>query len=58
MESYDVFVLTCQRTWLVVLHTKIVYRIAGFCHKDFNVASHGIHNIKIRYIFLSYDFIT
>ena len=27
------------------------YRIAGFCHEDFNVASHGIRNIKIRYIF-------
>ena len=26
------------------------YRIAGFCHEDFNVASHGIRNIKIRYI--------
>ena len=25
MESCDVFLLTCQRTWLVVLHTKIVY---------------------------------
>ena len=28
-----------------------IYRIAGFCHEDFNVASHGICNIKIRYIF-------
>ena len=27
------------------------YRIAGFCRDDFNVASHGIRNIKIRYIF-------
>ena len=27
------------------------YRIAGFCREDFNVASHGIRNIKIRYIF-------
>ena len=26
-------------------------RIAGFCHEDFNVASHGICNIKIHYIF-------
>ena len=29
----------------------IIYRIAGFCREDFNVASHGIRNIKIRYIF-------
>ena len=28
-----------------------MYRIAGFCREDFNVASHGIRNIKIRYIF-------
>ena len=27
------------------------YRIAGFCHEDFNVASHRIRNNKIRYIF-------
>ena len=27
------------------------YRIAGFCREDFNVASDGIRNIKIRYIF-------
>ena len=27
------------------------YRIAGFCHEDFNVASHGIRNIKIHYMF-------
>ena len=26
------------------------YRIVGFCHEDFNVASHGIRNIKIHYI--------
>ena len=26
------------------------YCIAGFCHEDFNVTSHGIHNIKINYI--------
>ena len=31
--------------------TGAAYRIAGFCHEDFNVASHGIRNIKIRYIF-------
>ena len=30
------------------------YRIVGFCHEDFNVASHGIRNIKIRHIFISY----
>ena len=35
----------------VMIDNKIVYRIAGFCHEDFNVASHGICNIKIRYIF-------
>ena len=28
-----------------------MYRTADFCHEDFNVASHGIRNIKIRYIF-------
>ena len=33
-----------------ILHS---YRIVGFCHEDFNVASHGICNIKIRYIFIS-----
>ena len=31
--------------------TKLQYRIAGFCRENFNVASHGIRNIKIRYIF-------
>ena len=34
------------------------YRIASFCHKDFNVVSHGIRNLKIRYIFISWLFIT
>ena len=29
----------------------IEYHIAGFCLKDFNVASHRIRNIKIHYIF-------
>ena len=29
-----------------------IYHIAGFCHEDFNVASHGIRNIKIRYILM------
>ena len=32
------------------------YRIASFCHEDFNVASHGIRNIKIRYIFYLVSF--
>ena len=36
----------------------VYYRIVGFCHEDFNVASHGIRNIKIRYIFLSRDFLS
>ena len=27
------------------------YHITGFCHEDFNVVSHRIRNIKIRYIF-------
>ena len=34
------------------------YRVADFCHEDFNVASHGISKIKIRYIFLSRDFLS
>ena len=36
----------------------LTYRIAGFCHENFNVASHRICNIKIRYIFLSRDFLS
>ena len=28
-----------------------MHLIACFCHEDFNVPSHGIRNIKIRYIF-------
>ena len=36
----------------------MTYRIAGFCHEDFNVASHGIRNIKNPLHFLSRDFIT
>ena len=31
-------------------HFCAIYCIAGFCYEDFNVASHGIRNIKIRYI--------
>ena len=35
-----------------ITHTYVhTYRIAGFYHEDFNVASHGIRNIKIHYIF-------
>ena len=34
----------------------MTYRIAGFCNEYFNVASHGIRNIKIHYIFLSRNF--
>ena len=33
--------------------TPKTYRIAGFCHEDFNIVSHGIRNIKIRHIFIS-----
>ena len=29
------------------------YRKAGYCLEDFNVGSHEIRNIKIRYIFIS-----
>ena len=39
--------LLMHRTVSIVL----VYRIADFCHEDFNVASHRIRIIKIRYIF-------
>ena len=41
---------------LVITQTRVlylIYRIAGFCHEDFNVAFHGIRNIKIRYIFIT-----
>ena len=34
-----------------IANAMVKYRIAGFCHEDFNVVPHRIHNIKIRYIF-------
>ena len=39
------------QTLFLCIHFFVKYRIAGFCCDDFNVTSHGIRNIKIRYIF-------
>ena len=50
----DLQTMSVSKTHMHTLYIKLIqkyYCIAGFCHEDFNVASHGIRNIKIHYIF-------
>ena len=48
----------CVRVRARVCVCVCTYRIAGFCREDFNVASHGIRNIKIRDIFYLVTFLS
>ena len=50
-HSNDATLLSLHVVALMGLLQNCDIPYSGFCHEDFNVASQGIRDIKIRYIF-------